>query len=223
MVPKRQHGLSSSWKHILLQLLLLLLLIALAQGQNSTVLSPNAMRSDSGLNLESSASTTEGPNPTPLQQDNKFLGIPGTTQTTNGYDTALGSDAICWVGFTNSTNATSSSTSASSSQAIDLVKQVFPNPLVSDFAFLETRILSDCPSNNTVTIEKPPEALRGERLRTMRSYDYTLHVDIDLDALDGDQLFTDDRNDTIALQVVVCSLGKSGFCSPFVHEQGTVT
>ena len=211
-----------------LSLLQLILLGALAKGQSDD----NATRTDSSFSLslsdttidnaESAADGPTPPTPVPIDLSNEFLGIPGTTQTTNGYDTALGNDPICWVGFTsnNSTNSTSESV-ASSQAALDLVKQVFPNPLVSDFVFVETRILSDCPIHNSVTIEKPQEVLRGERLRTLQKYNYTLHVELDLDTLEyGDDLVTDDGDDIVALQVVVCSLGKSGFCSPFVHEQG---
>lgn len=196
-------------------LLLLMLLIVLVRGQDNLGPSPSP---------ESVNRNTEGPTPISIEPQSDFQGIPGTTQTTDGYDTSLGNDAICWVGQTNLTaddhnNSSEPSTLSSASHPVDLVKEVFPNPLVADFVFLETRILSDCPSQNTITIQKPVEALREERLRTLEYYDYTIHVEIDLDTLDGDHLITDDRNDTVALQVVVCSLGKSGFCSPFVHEQ----
>ena len=212
-----------------LSLLQLLLLVALAKSQPSD----NATRASSGFglslsdttndNTERAADGTSPPTPVPINLSNEFLGIPGTTQTTNGYDTALGNDPICWIGFTNDNSTNSSSESVMSSQAaLDLVKQVFPNPLVSDFVFVETRILSECPTNNSVTIETPQEAQRGERLRTLQDYNYTLHVELDLDTLEyGDELITDNGDDIVALQVVVCSLGKSGFCSPFVHEQGT--
>jgi len=201
----------------LLLLFLFLVPISLVQGQ---AYNSNIRRLESSL-LSGSFNGNQ-PTKTPLQPQNEFLGIPGTTQTKNGFDTALGNDAICWLGFTNSTIVPGAPINQgnSNTSAVDLVKQVFPNPLVEDFVFLETKILTACPPGNTVRVEKPVEAQRGERLRTLRLYNYTVYVEIDLDHLNGESLITDERNDTIALQVVVCRLGKSGFCSPFVHEQG---
>ena len=146
-----------------------------------------------------------------------FLGIPGTTQTKNGYDTALGNQSICWLG---AAPVAEEKLNWTSNGLDSLVKQVFPNPLVENFVFGRTEILEKCPEGNGVQVEKPIESLRGEHLRTMRYYSYTLEVDINLDSLKGDEIVTDNRTATIALQIVVCSLGRSGFCSPFVHEQG---
>lgn len=151
-----------------------------------------------------------------FEEDNVFLGIPGTTQTQNGYDTAMGTDSICWLG----TAADHTDNSTTTSAVEELVKTVYPNPLVEDFLLEQTEILKHCPSNNSVHVQKPIEALQGERLRTLQYYNYTLYVEIDLDELEGDYIVTDDGTASIALQIVVCSLGKSGFCSPFVHEQG---
>ena len=226
----------------LLQLFLLLgLIVGWVQQPADGEEENNITRADSGgfniMALEGgggpSSSQSTSPTPVPINLSNEFLGIPGITQTSNGYDTALGNDPICWVGFTNSSSSnnntanttgsagSSSSSSSSSLTALDVVKQVFPNPLVSDFVFIETRILNECPQNNSVSIEKPLEVLAGERLRTLQEYNYTLHVQLDLDTLEyGNELITDNGDDIVALQVVVCSLGKSGFCSPFVHEQG---
>jgi hypothetical protein len=177
-----------------------------------------------GINHSSTASaavTTTAPATSPNSAttaddaNNEFLGIPGTTQTNNGYDTALGNEPICWMGA--AANKYENETSAANAGIT-----VFPNPLVADFELLgETEILKSCPKGNLVIVQKPMESLQGERLRTLRYYNYSLHVEIDLSTLDGDYIFTDNGTSTIALQVVACSLGKSGFCSPFVHEQGT--
>jgi hypothetical protein len=153
--------------------------------------------------------------------NNEFLGIPGTTQTNNGYDTALGNDPICWLAA--AANPYENVTSTAANDARDISKTVFPNPLVEDFVLLgETEIRKSCPKGNSVKVQKPIESVKGERLRTLRYYNYTLQVEIDLNTLDGDYIFTDNGTSTIALQVVTCSVGKSGFCSPFVHEQGTL-
>jgi hypothetical protein len=164
--------------------------------------------------------TTTSPNSATATDDasNEFLGIPGTTQTNNGYDTALGNEPICWMGV--AANPYKNETAAASATAL-LGITVFPNPLVAGFELLgETEILKSCPKGNLVNVQKPIESQQGERLRTLRYYNYSLHVEIDLSTLDGDYIFTDNGTSTIALQVVTCSLGKSGFCSPFVHEQG---
>lgn len=155
-----------------------------------------------------------------MEENNEFLGIPGTTQTFDGYDTALGNEAICWVGA-GAEDANATGEAATGDAALQLRKIAFPNPLVENYTLVgETAILKQCPGGNSVEVHKPQESTRGERLRTLRFYNYSLHVEIDLDSLDGDKIITDNKTATIALQVVLCSLGKSGFCSPFVHEQG---
>jgi hypothetical protein len=155
----------------------------------------------------------------PFQKNNELLGIPGTTQTMYGYDTALGNESICWFGLA----APPEDLQNRTSEAVDeLIKTVFPNPLVENFTLVgKTEIMKTCPEGNAVSVEKPVESLQGERLRTLRYYNYPLEVNVNLDTLDGDGILSDNGLSTIALQIVVCSLGKSGFCSPFVHEQGT--
>lgn len=149
--------------------------------------------------------------------NNEFLGIPGTTETKDGYDTSLGNASICWTG-----SGYNQSEPLNQSEVVEsLVRTVFPNPLVENFTLIgKTNILEECPKDNMVSVEKPLESLRGERLRTLRYYNYSLDLRLDLDTLKGKSLVTDNGTSTIALQVIVCSLGKSGFCSPFVHEQG---
>ena len=177
-------------------------------------------------NAEAGTTVTTVNQGTTFEENNEFLGIPGTTQTLNGYDTALGNDPICWVGESAAAQSQLNETAVAEVQVEDsavdqLVKTVFPNPLVENFTLLgKTEILDACPKGNRVEVTLPQESLRGERLRTLQYYNYSLRVELDLDTLDGDMIITDNGTASIALQVVVCSLGKSGFCSPFVHEQG---
>lgn len=173
---------------------------------------------DEVMALEEAINGVEANSGKPYKANNEFLGIPGTTQTKNGYDTALGDQPICWRGV----GAQNNSDAAAEEDGVDaLVRTVFPNPLVEGFVLDgEIEIVKECPEGNSINVQQPLESLHGERLRTMRQYNYSLEVNVSLDSLDGEEIIADDGTATIALQVVLCSLGKSGFCSPFVHEQG---
>lgn len=131
--------------------------------------------------------------------------IPGTTQTLSGYDTELGPDAICWK----------------SQGSIGTDKLIFVNPLVANFR-LDDRVelLKSCPVGNALTATAPAEFLRGEIMRTGQWYNYTVTVSLDLFELDSVAPFVvSDEGPVIAVQILVCELGRAGFCSPFIHEE----
>jgi hypothetical protein len=133
------------------------------------------------------------------------FGIPGTTQTISGYDTELGEDPICW-------------TSTASNIVEREVDTPFPNPLINDFMIQgEVTLLRSCPTLNYITAEAPIEFQRGERLRTWISYDYKVSITLNLDSLGGNA-FVSDEGPLIAVQILVCELGR-GFCSPYIHEE----
>ena len=149
------------------------------------------------------------------------LGIPGTTQTISGYDTEFGRDAICWSSF----QATSSSSSKDNTHdhAIDL-----PNPLIEGFHIDATGVtlLRACPVGNTLQGTAPTEFLAGERLRTGVWYNYSVQAQLNLTALIGDSGGTTatptvvaDNGTFVSIQILLCVLGASGFCHPFVHEE----
>ncbi|KAL7564037.1 hypothetical protein ACA910_006945 [Epithemia clementina (nom. ined.)] len=133
------------------------------------------------------------------------IGIPGTTQTINGYDREKGTDAICWK-------------SQSATEGIP-----FSNPLIKDFvvSFDGVKIQRACPVGNNISGVQPDErVVYGEILRTHREYNYTIFLDINMTSLRADAGFTSDQGPGfVALQVFSCVAGTSGFCSPFVHEQ----
>lgn len=137
-------------------------------------------------------------------------GLPGTTQTISGYDTELGTDAMCWR---------SQGSLIASKDSID-----FPNPLIKDFRLNgRIKLLDSCPVGNSV-IASSPDLIVGERLRTEQWRNYTVSIKLNTTSLtdDGaivDRFFTSDRGPTIAVQIMACRIEVSGFCSPFKHEE----
>ena len=137
-----------------------------------------------------------------------FQGIPGTKSTINGYDSELGTDAICWT-----------SEAAENQEAESFP---FPNPLVRDFAVRDrVQLLEACPSGNSLKAFAPAEARLGKRLRTYRWYDYYVEISVDTSTLSdfNYEIIADDNQPIVAVQVVACVLGRAGFCSPFIHEE----
>lgn len=134
--------------------------------------------------------------------------IPGTRGTDNGYDVEMGTEQICW------------STPADADDNRDAIP--FPNPLIETFrmpANSEVTLLRSCPEGNVLSATAPDEySIYKEVLRTGRWYDYHLEATLDLRTLQGDE-FISDQGNFVAVQVLVCLLSSSGFCSPFVHEQ----
>ena len=161
-----------------------------------------------------------GNQPIPIQALDQYLGIPGTAQTINGYDTSLGTDAICWGSHAGTNNQTA---------------MPFPNPLVPDYQIQgAVELFQACPNNNTLQATDPIPFQLGQRPRTGVWYNYTINVTLDLNTFNGSEFVSNVTNTTdggrmvfrgtdlhhmVAFQVILCVLGKSGFCSPFVHEQ----
>ena len=133
------------------------------------------------------------------------FGIPGTQNTISGYDNEKGPDPICWRASADVSGGTIA----------------FPNPLLQEFRLGDNggvEILEECPSGNRLEGFAPLESRQGERLRTGRWYDFPVEITIDRRTLGAD-FFVADQGALVAVQVVVCVLGQSGFCQPFVHEQ----
>jgi len=133
-------------------------------------------------------------------------GIPGTSQTDSGYDTEAGVDAICWKSDSGGTEGIA-----------------LPNPLIADFVvdFDGVELLRACPIGNNVSGTQPDEnTIFGEQLRTGQDYNYTVTLNVNLTSLNATQGFTSDAGPgLVAIQILSCVAGLSGFCSPFVHEQ----
>jgi hypothetical protein len=147
-------------------------------------------------------------------------GVPGTTQTDSGYDTEMGVDPMCW---TSSGDITNVSYSGSGNETLGLSNYLIKNFDLSANSSVE--LLRACPGNgaNYIQGRAPPEKLRGERLRTGTWYNYSVDVKLDLSALGGTEFVADDDNVTIhrvSVQILLCRLGMSGFCSPFIHDEG---
>lgn len=139
-------------------------------------------------------------------------GLPGTTQTISGYDTELGTDAMCW---------------RSQGSLIDTDSSIdFPNPLIKDFR-LNGRIhlLKSCPVGNAVVASAPKDFTTEARLlRTEEWRNYTVSIKLNTTSLTengaiADRFFTSDKGPVIAVQIMACRVEVSGFCSPFKHEE----
>ena len=151
--------------------------------------------------------------PTVVTTAQQARGIPGATQTLSGYDTELGTDAVCWNSY--------------SARKYDGEVYPFPNELVKDFSVAGNITLQkQCPVGNTITAALPDdrEALRGRgmyfqnRLRTSVVYNYTVHATFNLTSLQH-PYFVSDTGPTVLFQILLCINGVSGFCSPFIHEE----
>lgn len=136
--------------------------------------------------------------------------IPGTTQTLTGYDTELGEDALCWKSH------------GSQGGADDRI--AFDNPLLANFR-LDDRVelLLSCPQGNALTATAPEECQRGMIMRTRQWYNYSVAVSLDLRHLNksAPTLVSDKGPGIVAVQILVCELGITGFCSPFIHEEAS--
>lgn len=170
------------------------------------------------------------------------LGIPGTTKTSNGYDTEMGTDPICW----------SSIASPTPDGGIP-----FPNGvLVENFTLAEkVELLTSCPPGTWLEAFAPREFLGDKdevgvdaganeeqdekssllqdvaqigttksafRPRTFAWYNYTVRGGINLQELNGTIIVSDSRKSMVAVSIVACDSVTAGFCSPFVHEQANV-
>lgn len=155
-----------------------------------------------------------------------FRGLPGTQMTRNGYDNEHSFDPICWLSRSQfapvrprndleifeDINATT--------EEEDSMLQ-FPNPLVQDFMLRgQVELLLECPERVNVTVF-PPEMFSSKdvyRPRTFKWYNYRVQASLDLDHLMGDFVVSDYERPRLAVQVLLCYVKRSGFCSPFVHE-----
>jgi len=155
-----------------------------------------------------------------------FHGIPGTTNTISGYDTELGSNPICWLGRSASpdedvgTDARQDVFDSSTSSSPELTS--FPNVLMKDYVLAgDVELKLECPEGVAMEANLPEEFLQeGFRPRTNTWFNYTVTGTIRLDTneIEGYHIISDD-GPKIAVQIILCELGLSGFCSPFVHEQ----
>jgi 7 transmembrane sweet-taste receptor of 3 GCPR len=141
-------------------------------------------------------------------------GIPGTTQTENGYDTERGYDPMCWRSHGDINPAPQSNATAI----------IFSNYLLTGFVLTpnsSVELLRSCPGNGTNDIRgfAPPEKLQGQRLRTGQWYNYSAHVRLDLSSLGGAEFIADHGTHNVSVQILICLLGQSGFCSPFIHDE----
>ena len=144
--------------------------------------------------------------------------IPGTTQTISGYDTEVGMDAICW----RSQGYVATNVSSLATGGINVSNPLLQN-LILDVSGVT--LLRSCPMNNALTAYEPIEAMRGERLRTKQLYNYTVVFSLDLSTLHPESskpYLISDKGSYVSVQVLVCQLGRSGFCSPFIHEAANV-
>jgi hypothetical protein len=145
--------------------------------------------------------------PHPTRSDS--TGIPGTTQTLNGYDTEMGEDAMCW------------SSLASPTQEGGIP---FPNGvLVANFSLADkVELLRSCPNGTHLHGRSPPEFADATfRPRTGEWYNYTVYGRLDLTALNG-LYVASDTGSKISVSVVACDSVLAGFCSPFVHDQANL-
>lgn len=119
--------------------------------------------------------------------------------------TELGKDAICWE----------------SNEQGGGEQLLIKNPLVRNFQFGDrVALLGSCPEGNSLTASAPPELLRGERMRTLRYYNYTVSGTLNLTSLNPEApTIVSDKGPVVAVQIVACELGRAGFCSPFIHEE----
>ena len=156
----------------------------------------------------------------------------GTAFTQNGYDVATGTDSICWKSSV-VTKLYHHLPDASTSLQL-------PNPLVDGFSFAQqeqTELLDGC-MNGAMSLNFGHPILEDEdesslpirsetttiqRLRTHRSYRYNIEIDFDLSFLETDEaeIFTDSGERMIGIKLILCAIGKAGFCTPFVHDRAT--
>lgn len=147
--------------------------------------------------------------------------IPGTTQTNDGYDTELGTNAICWF----SHGPGPADIDKSDSETIP-----FPNPLIADFVIGGNGVqpLKDCPVGNQVRALAPIEFDRDGKLRVESYYEFTVFVQLNVTSLIGqasgisDPTFISDDEPKVAIQIMACDIENAGFCTPFKHEESNL-
>jgi hypothetical protein len=124
-------------------------------------------------------------------------------------DTELGKDSVCWRSHNYMEDPTLGQ------------HTYFPNPLIPSFQLGgRVELLTSCPTHLNVSVFAPTEFtdnkdIVGWRPRTKTEYNFTISGTIDLHELEGDTLVSD-FGSTILVQIILCKLGSSGFCSPFV-------
>ena len=129
------------------------------------------------------------------------FGVPGTSQTLNGYDTEGGFNPVCWLG-----SSDPAIFSGAENLQIDEDEQVkatpWDNKLYKSFMLTgQVELLPACPTGVSVEGDAPAElAERGEVMRTGQYYDYAVRGSIDLDQLAGEYVFSDD-GPRVAVQV----------------------
>lgn len=119
--------------------------------------------------------------------------------------TELGQDAICWE-----------STEEGGGTLLKI-----KNPLLEDFTFGDrVDLLNSCPEGNALSASAPSELLQGEKMRTLRYYNFTVSGSLNLTSLHPQApTLVSDQGPVVAVQIVACEIGRAGFCSPFIHEE----
>ena len=121
-------------------------------------------------------------------------------------------------GFDNNSNSTNESSDDEPLQGQPLL---FPNKLVANFALSgDVQLLRECPHRVNLTVMAPPELTsptKPPRIDTI--YNFVIRGTLNLESLRGRRIVSDDGDGRIVLQVILCDVANSGFCSPFVHEQ----
>lgn len=143
------------------------------------------------------------------------FGVPGTSQTLNGYDVEGGIDPVCWLGRSGSDGSDSDPAVLSLSDqnhavtAATVTSTPWDNKLYKSFVLMgKVELLPECPTGVRIEGDAPMELRErhgdGDNkvmmLRTGRYYDYVVRASIDLDELAGDYVFSDD-GPRIAVQV----------------------
>jgi hypothetical protein len=125
-------------------------------------------------------------------------------------DTELGRDPICWR-----------------SQSFDPdkageVEVAFPNELIEDFTLGgEVTLLEECPYHSVnLTIDVPEifitdQFISGFRPRTKEYYNFRAKGSVNSSAFQAKH-FVSDNGSRLVVQVILCRLDATGFCSPFV-------
>ena len=133
--------------------------------------------------------------------DVQGFGVPGTSQTLNGYDTEGGFNPVCWLG--SSDPAIFSGAENLQINEDEKAKATpWNNKLYKSFMLTgQVELLPECPAGVTIDGDAPNELTElGEVMRTGQYYDYAVRGSIDLDQLAGEYVFSDD-GPRIAVQV----------------------
>ena len=68
-----------------------------------------------------------------------------------------------------------------------------------------------------MNVYSPEEAISDD-LRTGQNYTYTIEICLNLTNWSGDVMVSDQGTPTFGVHLTLCELGRTGFCSPFVHS-----